>query len=116
MEPGARRGRARTHRALSRLGPPEPNDLGRRKTAPREALPGELAQKRIELRPFVVVEHREEVVLELSGDGAELRERPPPLGGEAHGVAAAVVRVAAALDEPAVLELVQEPHELASVV
>ena len=50
---------------------------------------------------------------------ASVRRRPSafvPSGGQADDVPAAVVRVAAALDEPLLLELVEQPDELPAVV
>src|SRR5581483_10191326 len=46
---------------------------------------------------------------------AEARELALPVGGQADEVAPAVVRIAAALDEAALLERVEEAHELAAV-
>ena len=76
----------------------------------------EQAQERVQLGALLVVEVGEELRLEPLGERAELRVRALALGRDAHGVAPAVVRVAAALDEPLLLELVEQPDELAPVV
>jgi hypothetical protein len=55
------------------------------------------------------------VVLDLLHDLAQAAELALAVGGEGDRVAAAVVRVAAALDQAALLEVVEEADELAAV-
>src|SRR5262245_39038684 len=76
----------------------------------------ELEQRRVELLALVVAQRREELVLELRGELAQPTERGLALRREAYDVAAAVGRVAAPLHETALLELVEEPDQLALVV
>src|SRR5205823_3364788 len=76
----------------------------------------EPAQERVELGALALVERSEEIVFEPARKGSQLRERALAVGGELDDVPATVVRVAAALDEAAVLELVQQADELAAVV
>jgi len=77
---------------------------------------GEAEEQRVEPRALLGAERREELVLDLA------RERPQPaegggaLGGERDEMPAAVVRIAAALDEALLLELVEQADELAAVV
>ena len=66
--------------------------------------------------PLFVREGCEEVVLDSPSERAEATERPLAVGGECHEVPATVVRVAAALDEATILELVEQADELAAVV
>ena len=61
----------------------------------------EQAQERVQLGALLVVQVGEEVRFETLGERTELRVRALALGRDAHGVTPAVVRVAAALDEPA---------------
>src|SRR5262245_13597807 len=72
-------------------------------------------EKLVELLAALGVERREEVVLDLLHDLAQAAELRLPVGGQRDGVAAAVVRVAAALDQVPVLEAVEEADELAPV-
>ena len=51
-----------------------------------------------------------------SSRNAKASERPFAVGGETDDVAAAVVGIAAPFDQPALLELVEQPHQLAAVV
>src|SRR5438876_12112307 len=64
---------------------------------------------------LVGVERLEDFLLEPLHELAEARELPLALGGEADEVAAAVVRIAAALDQAALLEAVEQAHELAAI-
>jgi hypothetical protein len=59
-----------------------------------------------------VVERLEEVVLDPPGDPTQPAERLLAFRREADRLTPAVVRVALALDEPMLLELVQQPDEL----
>ena len=70
----------------------------------------------MERGPLALVEAGEEVVLELDSEGAQLREGALAVGRHPDGLPTAVRRVALALDQPAVLQLVEEPDELAAVV
>src|SRR6188472_4551946 len=93
-------------------------DLGARVDgrAARLVLLREAEQQRVEGRPLLVVERREEVVLDPPGDPAQPPERLLAVGSQADRLPAPVVRVAPALDQPLLLELVQQPDELAAVV
>ena len=62
------------------------------------------------------VERREELVLELAHDRPQAAERLSAFGGQLDDMPAAVVGVALAHDQLALLELVQQPHHLAAVV
>src|SRR5204863_558928 len=84
--------------------------------AARLVLGRELEQQRVELRPLGVAQRLEEVVLQLSGQRAQPAQRALALRRHLDEVAAAVVRVALALDEASLLELVEEADELPSVV
>jgi hypothetical protein len=79
-------------------------------------LPRELAQEAVERGLLALVEAGEEVVLELDGEGAQLREGALAVGRHPDGLPTAVRRVALALDQPAVLQLVEEADELAAIV
>src|SRR5581483_1044502 len=61
------------------------------------------------------VERPEELVFDARNDRAQLDELPAPGRREADHVPAAVVRIAPALDEPAVLERVEDADELAAI-
>ena len=82
----------------------------------RQVLLREAKQERVELGSFVLVERGEELVVELAGERTELGERPLAGGGQPNDVASPVGRVAASLDEAAILELVEQAHELAAVL
>src|SRR5919202_676980 len=67
-------------------------------------------------RALVLAERGEEVVLDPARERTQAPERPLPFRSETNGVAAAVVRIAPALDEVPLLELVEQPDELPAVV
>ena len=70
----------------------------------------------VELGSFVLVERGEELVIELAGERTEFGERALAGGGQPDDVSSPVGGVAASLDETAILELVEQPHELAAVI
>src|SRR3954447_17212050 len=88
----------------------------RRLCAERLVAPREPEQERVQRGPLLLVEAGEELVLDLA------RERPQPtqcagaLGCEPDEMAAPVARVAAALHQTALLELVEQADELSRVV
>src|SRR2546423_10061178 len=82
----------------------------------RQVVLGESKQESMELRALALVEPGEELVLDTAGEGPELRERALPVGREPDDMPATVGRIAAPLDEAALLELVEQTHELATVV
>jgi EmrB/QacA subfamily drug resistance transporter len=73
-------------------------------------------QERMELGALLVAERSEEILFDLPREGAHLSQRLLPLGRQADDVAAPVLGIAPAFDEPSVLQLVEEPDELAAVV
>ncbi len=89
-----------------------------RPTAGRTRLvpPGEHEQQRVQLLSLLGVERREELVLQALGQRAELRERALAVRRDPHEVPPSVVRIALALDELLLLELVQQADERATVV
>jgi hypothetical protein len=82
----------------------------------REVLFRELQQQPVELRALLGAERGEQLLLDASRAGAQVLERAPAGVGERDDVAPAVGRVAAALDEAALLELVEQPDQLSAVV
>ena len=66
--------------------------------------------------PLLGVERREEVVLQALVERAEPGQRALAVGVEADDVPAPIVRIALALDELLLLELVEEADERAPVV
>jgi hypothetical protein len=93
--------------------------LGRRRerrSAARLVPLGEAEQQCVQGRTLLIGERREEVVVELSCERTEASQSLLPFGGQADDVAPAVVGVAAALDESLLLELVEQPDQLAAVV
>ena len=73
-------------------------------------------QERLQLFALVFGERREELALDLARELAEADEHSSALGSKPHEVAAAIARVAAALDEASLLELVEQTDELATVI
>ncbi len=73
-------------------------------------------QERVELGAFGAVERGKKVVLEPACERAQPAERASAGGSETDKVAATVAGVAAALDEAALLELVEQADELTAVV
>src|SRR2546421_10391362 len=65
-------------------------------------------QELVQLGALALVELGEELVFEAAGERSELRERALAVGSELDDVAATVGRGAAALDEAALLELVEQ--------
>src|SRR5690242_16362175 len=76
----------------------------------------ELEEQAVQLLALVRVEPREKLLLDALGDLAQLGELLLPLGLEADEMPAAVGRIAAPLDQPVLLELVEQPDEPAAVV
>ncbi len=64
---------------------------------------------------MLLVERCEELVLEAFDDRAERRELLTSVFGEADRLSPSVVRIAAPLDQPVLLECVEEADELAAV-
>src|ERR1700674_3265370 len=81
-----------------------------------QVLFGEAAQRGVQTRALLGAECGEEAVLELLGDGSQARERASTGGRQLHVLAAAIAGVAAALDKPALFELVEQADELPAVV
>ena len=77
---------------------------------------GELEEERVQDLALALVERCEELLLELARERAELGQRLPPGRGHLDHVAPAVGRIAAALDQPGRLELVEQADQLAAVV
>src|SRR2546429_740404 len=77
---------------------------------------GETKQEYVQARAFPVIEGSEELLLDLLRKGTELLQRPFPVRCETDEVPAAVLGIATALDEPLLLELVEQADELAAVV
>jgi len=73
----------------------------------------QLAEDAGELVAVVLSERGEQVLAVRLGGLPDVREALPPGGGDVQGVVAPVVGVAAALEEPVALELVDERDELA---
>src|SRR6266540_1740298 len=69
----------------------------------------------MELLARLRVERGEELVFDLPDDRAQPYQLPPALGRERDDVPAAVDRVPVPLDQPALLERVKDPDELAAV-
>src|SRR5439155_16788086 len=84
--------------------------------AARLVLLGEAEQERVQVRAFLLAERGEEVILDLLRERSQPPQHPLAIAGEADEVSAAVVRIATALDQPALLELVEESDQLAPVV
>src|SRR2546430_13701565 len=82
---------------------------GDRTRAARLVLLGEPQQEGVQVRPVAIAEGGEEFVLVLLRNRAESSERAPAVGRETHELPAAVLRIARALDESSLLELVQQP-------
>jgi len=70
----------------------------------------------VQVRAFLLAERGEEVILDLLRERSQPPQHPLAIAGEADEVSAAVVRIATALDQPALLELVEESDQLAPVV
>jgi hypothetical protein len=70
----------------------------------------------MELRPLVAAQRRQEIRFDLTGEGPKCTKLPLSLGSDLHELPAAVLGIAATLDESPLLQLVEEAHELAAVV
>src|SRR5436190_11840615 len=70
----------------------------------------------MERGPLLGLERREELVLQAGGECAELPERALAVGRESDDVPAPVLRIALSLDEPPLLEFVEESDERPPVV
>ena len=81
-----------------------------------QVLLGQPKHQRVELASLVLVERGEEVVIELAGERTELGERALTGGGQPDDVSSPVGGITASLDEAAILEFVEQPHELAAVI
>src|SRR5919205_687799 len=81
--------------------------LGVRGGAARVVVAGEPEQQPVQRGAAVVVERSEELLLEALDDRAQSVELGPAVAGEADDVAAAIVWVALALDQAAVLQRVE---------
>src|SRR3954452_13096968 len=79
-------------------------------------LGGELREELVQRPPFLGGERSEELLLDPLRHGAQLVEAALAVGCQPHEVAAAVVLVALALCEAALLEVVEDADELAPVV
>lgn len=80
----------------------------------REALlVGDALEQVVEVVALVFAECGQQGILVLTGERAEGGEHPAAVGGEVEGMAAAVVPVAATLDETALIEGVEEGDEAA---
>ena len=79
-------------------------------------LGGELREELVQRPAFLGGEGREELPLDALRDRAQLVEAALAVGRQPDEVAAAVVLVALTLGEAALLELVEDPDELAAVV
>lgn len=80
----------------------------------REALlVGDALEQVLQLSAPVFSERGEQGTLMLAGDLAQAGEHLAPVGGEVEGVAAAVVLIAAALDEAARIQRVEQGNEAA---
>ena len=66
--------------------------------------------------PLVRVEGRQEVVFETARELAEPLQLAPSVCGQLDDVPTAIRRVTAAGDEPARLQLIEQPDQLAAVV
>ena len=69
----------------------------------------------VELLALLCVKRREELVFDVLDDRTEPAELALALGGQNDAVAAPVLRVAAPLDQPTLLEAVEQADELAPV-
>ena len=78
-------------------------------------VPADLEQQVAQGRPLFAAEGFEDLVLQLAENRAKLRQPTPAGGGEAHDVAAAIIRIAAALYEALLLQVVEHTDELAAV-
>lgn len=76
-------------------------------------LGGHTLEQIVELAPLVLGERGEQGTLVLAGDLAEGGEHLAAVGGEVEGVAAAIVLIAAALDEAARVQRVEQSDEAA---
>ena len=70
----------------------------------------------MELVAFVLRERREELLVELARQSAQLGERLATRSGHVHYMPPAVVLVASPLDQPGLFELVEQADELSAVV
>src|SRR5205823_14968276 len=84
--------------------------------APRLVLLREAKEQRVQRGALLLVERREELVLDLPPERPQLPQGSLSVLRQLDMVAAAVVGVAVPLDETALLELVEEADELALVV
>jgi len=77
---------------------------------------GQAHEQRVQRVALAGVERSQELVLEPAHDRAQLGERLAAVGRHLDDVAAAVFRVALSHHQVALLELVQQSHDVASVV
>src|SRR5690348_6035665 len=77
---------------------------------------GELELKAVKSLTLFTVQRSKEFFVDQLDDGAQPAQRPFPLGSEADEMAAPVARIALPLEQSALLELVQQPDQVAAVV
>src|SRR5262245_15252092 len=82
----------------------------------RHLLLSEPKQERVQGGAFSFAERREEIVVDLAGKDSEAPERSLPVRCQPDEVPPTVVRIAAALDEPLLFQLVEQPDQLAAVI
>ena len=76
---------------------------------------GHAMEQRVQLAAVLREKRRQQIVLHLARHRTTRGRRVPPSGGERHDVAAAILGVAAALGEAALLELVEDAHHVAAI-
>jgi hypothetical protein len=76
----------------------------------------ESKEERVQRLALLGVERRQELLLEALDDRTELGLGFPAGGSELHKMATAVARITAPFDQPPLLELVENAHEVAAVV
>src|SRR5262249_47870479 len=77
---------------------------------------GELEQQRVQRLALLLVQRSQEVVVHRLDDGTQLAESALALRRDADEVTATVARVALALDQAALLQLVEQSDQMAAVV
>jgi hypothetical protein len=76
----------------------------------------QVEEQRVQRRPFLFAQRSEELLFDFSGERSQGAERPPSLRGDQHEMAAPILWIAASLDEPSLLELVEQADELTAVI
>jgi len=77
---------------------------------------GEAQEEPVQLRAVALAERLEELVLVLARQRTQATQHPGPVRGHPDEVPPTVLRIALALDQPQLLELVEQPDELAAVI